>query len=165
MCSDFLSREFDLEVLVILRHPAAFFASMKRKNWGINPNHFLIQKDLMTDYLYKYEDQLKKASSSQEYIIMEWICVNSVLFDYSKNNKRFHIVKHEDICQNPVASFRNIYEKYDIPFTKKIERKVAKSIKPDRCNTWKEELASSEIEWVKSKTYALASEFYSEWQF
>ena len=162
LASNYLSKEFDLNVLVIVRHPAAFFESMKRKNWGVPPEDFLNQNELISDYLGEIAEKLKKANNRKEYAILEWLSVNTVLLNYLNKNNRFHVIKHEDICKNPVKTFKKLYSKFDIPFTEKIENKIKRKVNSNKCEAWRNRLDASEIQWVKSQTYDLAKEFYSD---
>jgi len=38
--TEWLCKKFNMKVLVMIRHPAAFCSSLKIKNWAFNFNHF-----------------------------------------------------------------------------------------------------------------------------
>lgn len=58
LSSDWLGRNFDLEVVVLVRHPAAFAASLKRLNWRHPFEHFLKQEMLMERHLDSYRAEI-----------------------------------------------------------------------------------------------------------
>ncbi len=58
LSSDRLARNFDLEVVVLVRHPAAFAASLKRLNWWHPFEHFLEQEMLTERYLDPYRAEI-----------------------------------------------------------------------------------------------------------
>src|SRR5262250_2445186 len=45
--AEWLARRFDMRVIVMIRHPAAFACSIRRLNWRYNFSHFLQQPLLM----------------------------------------------------------------------------------------------------------------------
>jgi len=69
LSSDWLAGNFELEVVVLVRHPAAFAASLKRLNWRHPFEHFLQQEMLMERYLdpYRAEIASKRRSSGSAY--------------------------------------------------------------------------------------------------
>ena len=57
---DWLASKFDMDVLVLIRHPAAFAGSLKVNNWTHPFSHFLDQFLLMRDHLYPFEEEIRK---------------------------------------------------------------------------------------------------------
>src|SRR5699024_11082686 len=53
MSSEWLHNRFDMEVVIVIRHPAAFVASLKRLNWDFDLNELICQEELMQDHLRK----------------------------------------------------------------------------------------------------------------
>jgi len=179
LSSNYLSNEYKLMVVVIVRHPAAYYCSMKRRRWGISPKNFLEQVDLMRDYLMDFKNDLESANTLEEKILLEYLCINKVLYDYIKNNKRFILVKHEDLCLDPVNAIKNLYKKLNLEYSQEIERKIIShttdknviiskdisNIKRDSYHlafNWKLELSNQEIEKIKYKTYFLSKKYYSK---
>ena len=84
MASEWIHRTFNMDVIVLIRHPAAFVLSLKRLNFRVDFNEFLKQKELMDDYLNKYTNLFK---NRVEFSIIEegailWNCIYSVLFTW-----------------------------------------------------------------------------------
>ena len=53
--AEWLARRFEMNVIVMIRHPAAFACSIRRRNWRHNFSHFLQQPLLMQDHLFPFE--------------------------------------------------------------------------------------------------------------
>ena len=56
--AEWLERTFGMRVIVTVRHPGAFAASLKRKNWSFDFNRFLEQPSLMRDHLEPYREEI-----------------------------------------------------------------------------------------------------------
>lgn len=127
LSSQFLHRQYNFDVVILIRHPLSFVGSIKRLNWGFDFNNFLNQPELMNDYLHIYEDdmiQLNKMDSSiVEVGTLVWKCIYTVLFDYIKNNPNIIAVKHEDLSLKPIETFTILYKKLEIDFSKKNKTK------------------------------------------
>jgi len=92
--SQWLSDNFDMEVIVLFRHPVAFYTSLKRLDWHFDFDNFLNQSDLMADHLGLFSDLIKKDNKSYaEEAAILWLCIYHVLDKYItirlKNLQRF----------------------------------------------------------------------------
>lgn len=58
--AEWLQSRFNMDVVVLIRHPAAFAGSIKVKNWTYPFAHFLEQPLLMKDYLHPFERDIQK---------------------------------------------------------------------------------------------------------
>ncbi|MCK4817188.1 sulfotransferase, partial [bacterium] len=68
------AKRFNMDVVILIRHPAAFISSVKRMNW---PQHdfsqFLKQPLLMRDHLYPFEKEIKELVTNKHDVIDEGI--------------------------------------------------------------------------------------------
>ena len=178
LASEFLAERYGLKVVVVIRHPAAFFLSMKNKGWGYDSESFTKQEDLRERFPEIFDENFLKARGIDDYIINEWIGVYAVLFDYVKTYpETFLPVRHIDISLNPVETFKNMYHWLDLPYTQRIENRIIKltstsnKIEPTKMidltrNSsqlpflWKEKLTSSEIAKIRKRTESLASQYF-----
>lgn len=177
-----LAKKFDIQVVVIVRHPAAFYYSLKRMNWHFDFDNFLNQPDLMRDYLHKFDDLIKKRNKSYpESVAILWLCINYILTEYIKRHPDWIVKRHEDISLNPVDEFHDLYNRLNLPFDKKIERKIKKySSQNNPINTkkdqaidlrrnsqslikdWKKHLDEEEVEIIKKITKPVSNKYYSQ---
>ena len=180
--SDWLANNFNMEVVAILRHPAAFYASLKRVNWHFDFSNFLKQEKIMSDYLDKYRSLIEKENKSfvEEAGIL-WLCVYDVLDQFISKHPEWIIIRHEDVSLNPVEEFKKIYTQLDLDFTDKIKDKIIESsgghnrvdaqtgkeldLNRDSqklVKNWKKQLTQDEIDQIKEITRSVSDKYYSD---
>ena len=182
MSSEYLHREFNMDVIVLIRHPAAFVGSIKRLNWQFNFNEFYSQTDLMEDHLNQVLEGWKIDDLSKiEQAALLWKCIYKVLFCYIQRNKRIVGIKHESLSIEPLKVFKQIYETLDLSFNERIESKIASytrssnpidpehnaitSLKRDsrkNVKLWKKILSDKEVRAIRRITDELALQYYSD---
>jgi len=181
--AEWLSQTFDMNVLVMIRHPAAFCSSLKLKNWKFDFNHFLNQPLLMDRYLGVFEKEIRKFSKNEQDIIDQgillWNCIHHTINIYQQNHLEWLFVKHENLSHNPVDQFQTIYKAFNLDFTPESKSAILKStgthnpVEQQRNNeflrnskenilNWQSRLSQSEIERIRENTYKIASNFYNE---
>ncbi len=104
--AEWLASKFDMEVIVLIRHPAAFASSLKRLNWKHPFSDFLSQPLLMKDHLYPFENEIKQYSE-EEYDIIDqaillWKLIHKMIIKYKEKHNDWIFLRHEDISQNPL---------------------------------------------------------------
>lgn len=125
LSSDWLAKNFDLDVVVLVRHPAAFAASLKRLGWEHPFEHFLEQEALMRDHLEPRRAELERTPDDpvgQAGVL--WNCVYGVLFSYLRSNPHWIVRRHEDLSGDPAAGLEDLYGELGLRWTGDIERKV-----------------------------------------
>jgi hypothetical protein len=127
LSSDWLARNFDLKVIVLVRHPAAFAASLKRLDWRHPFEHFLQQEMLMQRHLEPYRAEIeRKPEDIAEQAAIMWKCLYGVLFSYVESNPDWLIIKHEVLSTNPVVELRSLYDVLGLKWTTRVEENVVK---------------------------------------
>jgi len=180
-----LAKRFDMNVLVLIRHPAAFVSSLKRMNWVFPFSHFLNQPKLMEKKLSLYRNEIEKFSK-QEYDIIEpgcllWNIIHSTILDYQKEYPHWLFIRHEDISCDPIKYFGIIFESFGLEFSKNVLNQIGifsdisnpTEIKGKKYQllkrnsaanvlTWKNRLISKEIDMIKEKVHNISCHFYDE---
>ena len=184
-----LSEKFNMDVVVVIRHPAAVACSLRRLNWGVPFKHFLDQPLLIRDHLCPFEAEIREHAETQqdglEQAILLWRLVYSVVAKYRRRHPDWYFLRHEDISREPIAQFRALFEGLQVEFTPNAAKVIrehstpkspgdlavpsAFSIKRDSrsaASSWKRQLGEAELERIKAGTRDVAIEFYSEgdWQ-
>jgi hypothetical protein len=177
LSSYYLAEKYNMKVVVLIRHPAAFYYSMKKRGWHMNPEDFLKQKTLIDDYLDSIDSDIFNFDSKIEKIINEWKVVYSVLLDYILKSDNFIPVRHMDICYEPLNIFRDLFQSLNLEFTEKIENEII-SMTSNQNNTdtekkhdfnrnskgipdiWKKKLSKNEKFIIKEKTEELSKEYF-----
>ena len=188
MSAGWLARRFDIDVIVMIRHPAAFVNSMKNRTWPFYPSRWALpQPLLMRDLLGPFEKQLIELEQGQHDIIDQtallWNVLNSVILEYMKHNKAWIFLRHEDIAINPVDSFRDLYDRLRLVFSDDIRHAISDFSKETNpvegtdsvhfirrnshatVSNWKRTLTSSDIRRIRLRVEEVASNFYldSDW--
>ncbi len=129
--ADWLSKQYDMNVLVMIRHPAAFCSSLKIKNWKFDFNNFLKQPLLMDRYLGVFEKEICELAENEKDIldqaILLWNCIHYTINIYQKGHPEWLFVRHEDLSAEPVEQFRAIYKAFNLEFTNKAKSSILKS--------------------------------------
>jgi hypothetical protein len=125
LSSEWLAETFSMIVIGLIRHPAAFVLSLKKKNWGFPFSQLRQQPQLLDDHLSAYADSIRKPPESFiEQGALAWLCLNHVFTTYIQNHPDWHIWRYEDICLEPVSSFKEIYRQSGLRFTPRTEKTV-----------------------------------------
>jgi hypothetical protein len=182
LASEYFLREFDSSVVVIMRHPGATVASMKRLGWGHDFSGLTSQKELMKDFLNPVLEGYKtdKLSQLEEQALL-WVCINTVLAEFMKRNPQMIFIKHEDLSTDPEAELEKIYTKLGLPFTEKVRTQirshtgaanpaeatdnrthVLRRNSKEMLGRWKSALTPEEIRRVREITGPLAAKYYDD---
>jgi len=176
MSTEWLTQKFDCDVVALIRHPAAFVASLKVKNWTHSFDHFWEQKDLM-EKLSPFAEQIEKYVKTPPDIIEQgillWNIDYYILDQYRKNHADWIIIKHEDLSLDPVGEYKKIYQKLNLNFSTDVENKIQASSSASKAghltrdskkniHTWKKRLSPEEIERVIKGTESVWKSYYSE---
>ncbi len=182
MSADWLARKFNMQVVVIVRHPAAFYASLKRVNWHFDFANFSKQDRLMADYLADYRSLIvKEHKSFVEEAATLWLCIYHVLDRYLVQHPDWIVVRHEDVSLQPVAEFKRMYLSLGLNMTSEIEQQIIKSSgghnqveatpgqeldlnrdSSQLVKNWKKHVTDQEASELRLLTNGLAAKYYTE---
>lgn len=182
--AEWLANRFNMDVVVMIRHPAAFAHSLKKAGWFHNFSHFLDQPLLMRDYLYPFEAEMREFIQQPRDIIQHaallWKLIHYMIGSYRERYPSWIFVRHEDLSFDPTAGFREIFDRLQLEFGDRVQSKIedyssAKnqtdsppslhSIKRDsKANiaTWKTALTAAEIDYIRQQVKDISSQFYSD---
>ncbi|MEX2410226.1 MAG: hypothetical protein WD607_02440 [Candidatus Paceibacterota bacterium] len=181
LSTEWLYRNFELDILILVRHPAAYVSSLKRMNWDFPFEHLSSQKKLMSNELFPFRDLI--LSPPKDFIergALSWKCIYHVLSNYIDRNKWMY-KRHEDLAGDPVVQIKSIYDEFDLEWDKNIEQKIMNysdhsnpvkvkkgkthQLKRDSRNLrfkWKTDLNKIEIKKIKTITSPIWEKFYDE---
>ncbi|MFO7965703.1 MAG: sulfotransferase [Desulfobacterales bacterium] len=181
--AEWLSKTYGMNVLVMIRHPAAYCSSLKIKNWKFNFNNLLNQPLLMDRYLGPFENEIREFAKEEQSIIDQaillWNCIHHTATLYQEDHPEWLFVRHEDLSNDPLGNFESIYRKFGLAFTPAVEsgiletsgvhnpaeqqpgRELKRNSK-ENIKNWKKRLRPEEIETVKIKTSEISSAFYED---
>lgn len=179
-----LAETFDMNVVVLIRHPAAFCSSLKIKNWKYDFSHFLNQPLVMSQYLSRFEDDIREYSANEVDIISQaillWNCIHHTIGIYQNKHPEWMFVKHETLSSDPVSQFHRMYEFLGLEFTPEVKSSISESSgshnpteqqsgsnefirnSKENISNWKSRLTQDEIQRIKKETCEISELFYTE---
>jgi hypothetical protein len=180
-----MADRFDMDVVVLLRHPAAFASSLKRMDWQYPFSHFLEQPLLLRDYLQPFEAEIRAYAAAPPDIIDQanllWRIIHQTASTFREQHPDWVFVRHEDLSRNPLTSFHALYDDLNLDFAPAIEetlrtftgghnpqeapKDVIHQLKRDsKANiwSWKQRLTEAEIARVRANVAEVSAAFYGE---
>ena len=180
-------QRLDSQVVVTIRHPAAFASSLLRLDWPFQLEDLLSQPLLMRDWLHPFRAQMETLlKTPQDIIGQSSLLWNMIYHSVDQMRQVFPasqlcIVRHEDLSQDPIVGFRALYALLGLTFDAKVEREILASssaenpreISADRVHTtrldskanlenWKRRLTPEQVAQVRLYTEQVAKVFYPE---
>jgi hypothetical protein len=183
--AEWLARRFGMEVVVMIRHPAAFVSSIKKLNWGFDyERNWLAQDLLMRDLLgprrSSFEGYRGEVDLVGEGIVM-WNAMYDVVRGYRERHPDWHFVRYDDLADDPLTGFRALYGRLGLRWDERsragVERATntgnvkevpawrRRAIKRDSraaAKTWAQRLTPEEVRRVRHETAGVAASFYGE---
>jgi hypothetical protein len=178
-----LAETFQMRVLVMIRHPAAFAASIRRRGWRHRFAGFLEQPLLMRDLLEPYTDEIRAASDRTPDILDEAILLWNILYGtvarFQERHPDWVFARHEDLAREPVAGFRDLYARLGLGWSGAVEelvRQTSDASNPaevarvdairrnsaEQARSWRAQLSAGEVARIRAGTQPLAGRFYSD---
>ncbi len=180
---EWLASRFDMDVVIIVRHPAAYVSSLKRLSWFTKFSDFLSQPLLMRDCLSEFQGEIESIAGKPQNIvdnaILSWKIMFSTLLNYQKRHSDWLFLRHEDLSLDPVSGFKEIYHKLGLDFTDDIVKQIEKHSNANVSNDnrhpfdihrnskanihiWKSRLSNQEISKIRDQLGELSSQIYSD---
>lgn len=184
--AEWLASKFDMDVIVLIRHPAAFASSLKRLNWKFNFSHFVEQPLLMRYLLEPFSNDIKNYSLKERDIIdqaiLVWNIFHYVILRYQERHNQWIFLRHEDVSRNPLKEYQYLYNRLGLNFTSKVVKTIKEYSYSDKRNpdlknqeihilqrnsqdniyAWKNRLNRNEISRIKNGVKKISHYFYSE---
>lgn len=181
LSAEWLATRFDMEVVVLIRHPAAFAASLKRLGWKHSFANFL--DDGLPEVLGPYEDEIREQAGRPGDILTQAALLWRVLYDavdgYRERQPGWTFLRHEDASVDPVATFGRLYEQLGLELTPEARATIESASAPENpaelrtphaveldsaasLGRWREELTPEEIETLRERTRDVWPRFYSD---
>jgi len=183
--AEWLAETFSMDVLVLVRHPAAFAASLSRLDWRFDFTNFLSQPSLMSTDLAPFADEIEAAARRPPDPITEaallWKSIYATVDRYRRERPRWMFLRHEDLSADPSNGFDAICGHTGIVFSGAIANMVRRSTSPDNpidaprgvthavmrdsrriARSWRLRMASRETALLRASVEDVASRFYTD---
>ena len=181
--AEWLSDTFDMQPIVLIRHPAAFASSLIRYGWTHPFDDFLQQPLLMRDLLSPFQEQISSFAHSEREIIDQaallWTLIHHTILRYRKARPTWRFFRHEDIARDPLGRFEQMFGYLGLEFGEKERAGVSAATDPSNpseasgagvlkrdsrsaVQTWKTRLSAQQVNRIREATEQIAVEFYSD---
>lgn len=178
MSAEWIYQQFGWDMVVLVRHPAAFVASLKVQNWEFDFNHYKNQPMLLKNYLQDYAETIADYSENKKDIvdqgILLWNTIHHVIKNYMNTYcNDWYFVKHEDLSINPIGEFEKMFSFLELEMSQDVKDYILDSTTSkntsdlkrnsvENTKTWKKRLSEKEIARIKEGTAIVWKNFYRE---
>jgi hypothetical protein len=171
------------QVVITVRHPAAFASSLMRLNWTFQLEDLLAQPLLMRDWLepYRLEMEGMPAGDVLGRASLLWKMAYQMVHDLRLKHPEYHIVRHEDFSANPVECFGALYGALGLQFTPQAQATVQATSSPANpkelpadavhafqldsrasLSNWKRRLSAEDVRRIRTIAGDVAAYYYPE---
>jgi hypothetical protein len=180
--AEWLASRFDAQVLLLVRHPAAFASSLKRLGWGHDWQSLLDQPLFLRDHAGRFEPEIR-AFAAREHDVLDqaillWRLIYSAVDRYRSAHPDWLVARHEDLSLEPVDGFARLYSSLgldlDSSLREQIERYSAAENPSEQrhkhsvaldsrasVRSWERRLTPDEIARVRAGVADVSERFYS----
>jgi hypothetical protein len=183
LSAEWLAEAFGMQVVVLIRHPAAFAASLKRLGWRHSFATFFDDDGALPEVVRPYEDEIREQAHhpgdglAQAAVL--WRLLYGAVDAYRKRHPDWTFLRHEDASLEPIATFEQLYERLGLNLTPTARAEIEQSSASDNpselptphavaldsaasLGRWREQLTGVEVETLRERTRDVWPRFYSE---
>jgi hypothetical protein len=181
LSAEWLAETFGMDVVVLIRHPAAFAASLKRLGWKHSFATF-IQDGRVPEVLRPYEAEIREQAEQPGEILAQaallWRVLYNAVDGYRERHPGWSFLRHEDVSAEPVATYEGLYAELGLDFTPSARQSIARASAPDNpaqlptphavqlasaasLGRWREDLTADEVATLRERTRDVWPRFYS----
>ena len=180
---DWLVAKYQMDAVVMIRHPAAFVASIVRLGWTHDFGEFLEQPELMDDHLYPFRGEIEEFARSVQPVAdqaaLAWKLIHHMILGYRDRHTDWLFVRHEDLALDPLAGFAQMYEAFGLEMGSAARSTilehsrsgndaqapsgVATHLKRDSAaslHNWRQHLEPSDLARIRKRVEPISDEFY-----
>jgi hypothetical protein len=183
LSAEWIAARSEADVIVLVRHPAAFASSVKRLGWRLDVRWLLEQPRLLSGELADFEAELRREVDAPSDLVghacLVWRVLNSVVARYVAQYPEWQVLRYEDLAADPTGTFPSVFQRAGLAWTPAIQRSLptltssttVADVRPDDPGstrrdsqqamwTWTTRLSRDEIERVRLATWDVASNWY-----
>ncbi len=181
--AEWLSDTFGADTIVIIRHPASFVNSIKRRALRHPFGHFSAQPLLMRDLLQPFAEQIDRFAAEEQPLldqgILLWNVIHHAILQFRGRRPDWMFMRLEDLARDPVTEFGKIYARLGFTLTDDVASTIVQtSSAPDSdalarrddvrrdslasTVAWKKWLTDEEVDRIRVSVDPIAREFYSD---
>lgn len=178
LSAEWIYQTFRADVVIVLRHPAAFIGSLKTAGWSIPFNGLLAQEERLKPHLDQFSQIIRQYAETPPDVIDQGILIWNIIYSRilryrEKYGSKWYFVKHEALSKNPLEEYSKLFRFLGLAFTPKVREKIIRSSdgsaigrlsrnSVQNLDTWKTRLTPEEIRRIRQGTAPLYTHFYEE---
>ena len=188
--AEWIHKNFDSDIIILIRHPAAFVSSLILLNWYFPFSDILKQESLISTHLEPFELEIEKFSRKKNSLIDEailaWRIIHHIIINYQRLYKTWIFIRHEDLSRDSEIEFKKIFSRINLKFNGKVKHKLyelsglqnpidttnktiplssKKSIQRNSNKNiwnWKNRLSQKQIKYIRNCVEDISSYFYTD---
>ena len=126
LMSAWIAKQFNAQVLIIMRHPCGFASSLDALDWKLGVNSLLRQDALMRDYLENFREALNQARSDKWLTRGAiWGAIHTVFSHQLECHPNWYLLRYESLCADPVGQFETLTENTKLELNPLTREKIA----------------------------------------
>lgn len=131
--SEYLYVHFGVKPVIVIKHPTSLIASLKRVNWWPSPYKISNRSSLIEAYFSNETDFFNKDWSNPILgAAAYWRAVHKVLLMQASKYPEWQVVILEELSQDPLLGFKNLYRELELPWSESIKRKILRLTQGNR---------------------------------
>ena len=182
LSADWLVQSFGVQAVVLIRHPAAFAASLKRLGWEHSFATFF-ENGRLPEVLRPYEAEIREQADRPGEILEQaallWRLLYGAVAAYRERHPDWLFLRHEDASLDPLGTFEGLYRELGLELTEDARREITQATAADNpaqldrphavkldsaasLGRWREQLTTDEIKTLRERTSDVWPRFYSD---
>lgn len=175
--SEFLVKKYRMKCVCMMRHPAAFVASLVSLGWDPDISVVFCQDELVEEFGFEELRSMANGTTIERAACF-WLMIYRALVVYVSRNEDMFFVRHEDLSVQPIDQFRLLYSRLGLAWSAEIEEQViastsdtskarhsAHDVSRDSVRNlkkWRACLSSADLIVIRRITESVSDKFYSD---
>jgi hypothetical protein len=181
--SEWIADRLGAEVIVLIRHPAAFVNSVVRRELRHPFRDFVDQPLLMDGLLAPFEDDVRRFAEQEQPLIDQgillWNLIHHAIAEFRTNRPDWLFLRLEDVAQDPLARFGAMFDHLGLPFEDEVRATILEhsdASNPDQVadmastkrdsraavQAWRRSLSSDDLGRIRGGVEPIAATFYGD---
>ncbi|HEU5139905.1 MAG TPA: sulfotransferase [Bacillales bacterium] len=170
---DWLEEQFNCNQVVIIRHPANVISSYLKLKFPDSARNIFSQEALVNDYFGDIMPEIEKRTDVVEEMAAQIGGIYSVLEKQLESHPNWILLRHEELCENPVQQFKELYGQLGLKWTKEVKKYIvdanepgkgfkAKRVASEEIQKYKKLLSEEQISKIREVYELFGNPFYEQ---
>jgi Sulfotransferase family len=183
LSAEWLAGRFGMQVVVLVRHPAAFAASLMRLGYRHDFGSFAVDGQV-PEIVRTYEPEIREQAERPGDVLAQaslfWRILYGAVDGYRARHPDWTYLRHEDAAADPLGAFESLYATLGLELVpearREIEQATSDAVNPAELRTphdvklasaaslgrWRARLTPEEIGFLRESTRDVWPSFYSD---